>query len=160
MNGPLEAPSAKERERGLLLLERAPYAYVAVVEKDRPYAVPMNYACDPQAGLIYLHTGRGRKSAALDENPRVCIVIAADAAFDRGPTPCNDGFAFRSTVVEGRALLLEDPVEREAALRTIVAKYDPDAAAAPFDADVLAQTLVYAVDMETVSYRQSPRSGG
>jgi len=156
----LETSSPEERARGLLMLEKAPYAYVAVVEKDRPYAVPMNYACDLQARVIYLHTGRGRKSAALGENPRVCIVIAADAAFDRGPTPCSDGFSFRSTVVEGTAQLLEDPAEREAALRTIVAKYDPDAADTPLDAGVLAQTLVYAVHMETVSYRQSPRSGG
>jgi len=147
-------------ERGLRVLADAPYASVAMVDTDRPYVVPMNFACDLPAGRLYLHTGPGRKSAALTRNPRVCVVVAVDTSFDQGSTPCSDGFAFRSVMVEGGATLMEDSTERETALRAIVGKYDPGAAGEPFDADVLAQTLVYTVDMETVSYRELPRSAG
>ena len=59
--------------------------------------------------------------------------------------------------MEGRAILLEDAAGREAALRAIVAKYDPGAAGAPFDEAVLAETLVYAVVIESMSYKQRAR---
>ena len=72
----------------------------------------------------------------------------------QGDTPCSDGFAFSSVVVEGTARLLEELPERLAALRAIVAKYDMIMADRPFDERVLAKTLVYEVTIETLSYRQ------
>jgi nitroimidazol reductase NimA-like FMN-containing flavoprotein (pyridoxamine 5'-phosphate oxidase superfamily) len=142
----------------------------------RPYVVPMNFAYEPATapgeapseapgddapdlGRLYLHTGEGRKSAALTGNPRVCIAIAADAAFNQGATPCDDGFAFRSVLVEGRATLLEDRAERERALRAVVMKHDPEAAEMPFAEETLAATLVYAVSIEALSYKTRPRRG-
>jgi nitroimidazol reductase NimA-like FMN-containing flavoprotein (pyridoxamine 5'-phosphate oxidase superfamily) len=134
--------------------------------------VPMNFAYEPPAasaeapgenshalGRLYVHSGEGRKSAAFAQNPRVCVAIVADAAFDQGAGPCNDGFSFRSVLVEGQATLLKHRDERERALRAIVAKYDPDAADMPFAEDALAETLLYAVSIETFSYKALPRRG-
>jgi nitroimidazol reductase NimA-like FMN-containing flavoprotein (pyridoxamine 5'-phosphate oxidase superfamily) len=87
----------------------------------------------------------------------VCVVVTADESFDRGATPCQDGFAFRSVLLEGRALLLEDESQREEALRSIVAKYDPLAAAHPFAQDALAGTLVYAIIIDALGYKEHPR---
>jgi len=61
-------------------------------------------------------------------------------------------------LLSGRAALLEDAREREEALRAIVGKYDPQAASSPFAEDVLAQTLIYAVEVETLSYKERPLS--
>jgi nitroimidazol reductase NimA-like FMN-containing flavoprotein (pyridoxamine 5'-phosphate oxidase superfamily) len=126
-----------------------------MVESTGPYVVPMNFAYTP--GRLFFHAGPGRKTAALEANPRVCVAVAADEAFDQGTSPCTDGFSFRGVILEGWAALLENPDEREKALRAIVAKYDPDAAAGPFDEEVLARTLVYAVIVETLSYRELPQ---
>lgn len=143
----------------------------AAPDGARPYLVPMNFAYEPAAapteapadkapdlGRLYLHTGAGRKSEALAGNPRVCVAIAADAAFEQGATPCSDGFAFRSVVVEGRATLFEDPAQRERVLRLIVAKHDPDAADMPFAEGALAETLVYAITIETLGYKARSRA--
>jgi nitroimidazol reductase NimA-like FMN-containing flavoprotein (pyridoxamine 5'-phosphate oxidase superfamily) len=181
--------SAADRALAEALLRGAPFAYVAMVDNAppaagapadpapagvppdgaRPYVVPMNFAYEPAGaptkgpgdglGRLYLHTGEGRKSGALASNPRVCVAVAADAAFDQGATPCSDGFAFRSVLVEGRATLLEDRDERERALRVIVAKYDPDAVDMPFAEEALAETLVYSVDIEALSYKARPQRG-
>ncbi len=150
----------EERQRAEELLRLAPFAYIGVVESGAPYVVPMNFAYQPgrsDAGRLYLHTGAGRKTSALAKNPKVCVAITADAAFLQGASPCEDGFTFRSVVAEGTAALLEDREEREAALRAIVSKYDPEAASMAFDEAVLVQTLIYAVTIETVSYRELPR---
>jgi nitroimidazol reductase NimA-like FMN-containing flavoprotein (pyridoxamine 5'-phosphate oxidase superfamily) len=153
---PLDAVVAAHRAPAEALLSEAPYAYFAMVGGDGlPYVVPMNFVYE--AGRLYIHTGEGRKSAALCQNQRVCVAITGDVAFDPGPTPCEDGFSFRSLLVEGRATLLEDVNDRERALRAIVAKYDPDAAGGAFEETVFAETLVYAVHIETISYASRPR---
>jgi len=45
---------------------------------------------------------------------------------------------------------------REAALRAIVAKYDPAAAGMPFGEKDFAQTLLFAVAIERASFKQEP----
>jgi nitroimidazol reductase NimA-like FMN-containing flavoprotein (pyridoxamine 5'-phosphate oxidase superfamily) len=155
------SPTPHEQTRADNLLREAAFAYVAVVEESRPYVVPMNFAYEPATSgttaHLYLHTGAGRKSAALANNPRICVTVAAETAFEQGPSPCKDGFSFRSVVVEGSAALLDDPAEREAALRAIVAKYDAAAAAAPFSQAALAKTLVYTVTIDALTYKERPR---
>ncbi len=149
-------PDPEERKQAEALLRDAPFAYLGVVDGGGPFVVPMNFAwvpAGPGFGLIYLHTGPGRKSAALAIDPRICLAIAGGAAFQQGATPCQDGFAFHSVIVEGQATLLADPAERETGLRAIVSKYDPAAAAEPLDDRLLARTLVYRVAIETLSYR-------
>jgi nitroimidazol reductase NimA-like FMN-containing flavoprotein (pyridoxamine 5'-phosphate oxidase superfamily) len=114
-------------------------------------------ATPSELGRLYLHTGKGRKTAALEHSGRVCVAITTGEAFERGTSPCKDGFAFRSVLVEGRATLVEDEAEQERALRAIVAKYDPAAASLPFGAKNLAATLVYTVAVERVTYKERPR---
>lgn len=159
-----------------LVLREASVAYLALVESESgsfPYVVPINFAYDdgapapggaghvapdhPAARLLF-HSGAGRKTRALAENPRVCLAATADATFAAGPSPCEDGFAFRSALVWGRAVLLESREEREQALRAIVAKYDPMAADQPLDERDFERTLVYAVMIDDLSFKQRPRS--
>ena len=146
------------------LLRRVSVAFLALVDHGRPYVVPLNFAYEPgdgpassadnHPGRLVFHTGVGRKTAALETNPHVCVAVSADENFVQGATPCNDGFSFRSVLVEGRTTLLKDPDERDRALRAIVTKHDPEGAGKPFKEEVLARTLVYAVEIETVSYRE------
>jgi hypothetical protein len=149
-----------------VVLREAPVAFLSLVD-DGPYVVPINFAYEdpndrvdgerPAHGRIVFHSGPGRKSDALAKDPRVCLVVTIGVALDRGSAPCEDGFTYRSALVQGRAVLLETREDREAALRTIVAKYDPAAALLPFDEDDFERTLVYAIAIETVSYKERPR---
>jgi uncharacterized protein len=148
------------------VLREAPVAFLGMVD-DGPYVVPINFAYEdpddpdggqnPAHGRILFHGGAGKKSEALAKDPRVCLAVTAGTGLKRGSTPCEDGFVFRSALVWGRATLLQDREDRDAALRTIVAKYDPDAAALPFDEGDFERTLVYAIAIETVSYKERPR---
>jgi nitroimidazol reductase NimA-like FMN-containing flavoprotein (pyridoxamine 5'-phosphate oxidase superfamily) len=156
--------SAQEWEKARELLIAAPFAFLALVDSGRPYAIPLNFAYLPgdtpardaadSLGRLVFHTGPGRKTAALDADARVCVVATAGETFVKGSAPCKDGFGFRSVLVEGRAAVVTEDAERDLSLRAIVAKHDPEGATRPFDPAVLARTLVYAVDIETVSYRE------
>ncbi|HLA80353.1 MAG TPA: pyridoxamine 5'-phosphate oxidase family protein [Thermoleophilia bacterium] len=143
------------------ILHQAPIGFLAVLA-DGPYVVPINFVHDSSDepngwGRILFHSGEGKKSVALAADPRVCMAVVTETAFDRGATPCDDGFTYRSTLVKGKASLLTDRAEREVALRMIVAKYDPEAARDDLNEQIFEQTLVYSVAIESVSFKQRPR---
>ena len=48
---------------------------------DTPYVVPVNYIFDGTS--IYIHSLGGCKIAALRANPRACLQVVRDAAFNR-----------------------------------------------------------------------------
>jgi nitroimidazol reductase NimA-like FMN-containing flavoprotein (pyridoxamine 5'-phosphate oxidase superfamily) len=151
----------------------AAVAYLALVEPTGPYVVPVNFAYLPtpsgaagppeagpnRQGRIVFHTGLGRKTAALDRDPRVCLAMVVDPAFQSGPGPCQDSFAYRSVLVWGRAERLRERADRETALGAIVRKYDPAAAGKALDEAELARTLVYQVQIESLSYKGRPGPG-
>lgn len=154
-------PSGRERTEARDVLESARIAYLSMVEGG-PYVIPICFAYDcPEGskewGRIVFHTGEGRKTRALAMDPRVCLAVVVDAAFDQGPAPCADAFAYRSVLVEGSAVRLERPAEREEALRLIVGKYDPPATDLPFAEDDFEMTLVYSVAIRSLSYKQQGR---
>jgi nitroimidazol reductase NimA-like FMN-containing flavoprotein (pyridoxamine 5'-phosphate oxidase superfamily) len=175
MDSAANSPTPEELALAEEVLLKAPLAFVAMVEHvapddvARPYLVPMNFAYVPALtqsaadddlappGRVFLHTGAGRKTRAFAADALVAIAVTAEVGFRKGASPCADGFVFRSVLLEGHASLLTDPGEREHALRTIVAKYDPGAASSPFAEDVLAETFVYAVEIRTLSYKERPR---
>jgi nitroimidazol reductase NimA-like FMN-containing flavoprotein (pyridoxamine 5'-phosphate oxidase superfamily) len=159
--------SYEQAAAAIQLLREAPYAYLAMTETEGPYVLPLNFAYEatggstpgaatPLDGTIYFHTGKGRKTAALAADPRICLAVTGGAAFVQGDSPCRDAFSYRSLLVWGRARLIEGAAAREAALRAIVAKYDPAAAGVPFGEKDFAQTLLFAVAIERASFKQEP----
>ena len=169
MGSPLTQPTPEDMLRAQEVLQTAPLAFVSVVEVDAPYVVPMSFAyvagtigargkVPGPLGQIILHTGAGRKARALADNPRVCLAATSDEAFVQGTTPCRHGFTYRSVLVEGRATLLEETAQREQALRTLTSKYDPTSDDMPFAESALAQTIVYAIEIDSLTYKEHPRS--
>jgi nitroimidazol reductase NimA-like FMN-containing flavoprotein (pyridoxamine 5'-phosphate oxidase superfamily) len=153
--------SAHEQTSVKSILHRAQIGHLAV-KADDPYVVPINFVYDSSDdsdgwGRILFHSGEGKKSAALAKDARVCLAVLGEADFDRGGEPCDDGFAYRSALVEGKAALLTEKAEREQALRMIVVKYDPEAVHKPFDEEILERTLVYSVPIDAISFKQRSR---
>lgn len=152
--------SPLERAQATEVLAAAPIAYLSVADEG-PYVVPICFAYEDAGasgewGRVLIHTGEGRKTRALALDPRVCVAVVAEAAFEQGPEPCRDTFSFRSVLIEGTAVLLSERDERERALRTIVAKYDPGAAGHPFAETDFRVTLVYAINIGSLSYLAQP----
>ena len=150
------------------MLHGAPYGYLAVTEPGGPYVVPLNFAYAEEgraagakaagepSGRVVFHTGEGRKTAALAADARVCLAVTDSVAFQQSDGPCADAFSYRSVLLWGRAWRIDEDAEREAALRTIVGKYDPGAAGLPFGEADFARTLLYEIVIEAVSYKQEP----
>ncbi len=116
---------ADEAARELLRRERI--GVLAVNGDDHyPYAVPINFLYDENAGKIFFHGAKaGHKYDSLKTSDQVCFTVYGEETVrDLTWAPY-----VRSVVVFGRCRML-DPGETSAALlRRLAGKYYPDAEA-------------------------------
>lgn len=89
------------------VLARNRMCVLAVADGGEPYAVPVYYGYD--GTTLYLGLAEGRKTALLDRNSRVCVVVAEPGAGD----------AWCSVVVAGEAVELRDPDARAHGMRVL-----------------------------------------
>ena len=89
------------------LLRRVGYGHLACSREDQPYVVPIYFAYDGEE--IFIYTTEGRKSAAMDSNPKVCLQVEE----------FNTNSMWKSVVVTGEAYRVSDQTEREVAVDLI-----------------------------------------
>lgn len=105
----------KTARRGVLALQG---------DEGYPYAIPLNFYYDQEAGQIYFHGARqGYKVDALQQSDKVCFTVC-------GPEiQKKEAWApyVQSAVVFGRCHLVEDPDQALELLQRLALKYYPSA---------------------------------
>lgn len=89
-----------------------------------PYAIPVNYFYDRNAGKIYFHGARaGHKVDALKACDKVCFTVYGNETIKE-----EEAWApfVQSTVVFGRCHLLEESAEAMEILKKVAEKYYPN----------------------------------
>jgi len=91
---------------------------VAFSQGDQPVIVPMIYGRRGQ--MLYLHGARkARVVRMLEANPKVCVHVTLLDGIVLARSTFNASMNYRSVSVFGSPELIEDPIEKEAALRII-----------------------------------------
>jgi len=135
------------------ILARGEVLRLGLWDGRRPYVVPLSYAYD--AGRIYLHSSRqGKKAALLAERTEVCFEVTVDAAVIREPKPCGFTCHFKSVIGYGRAVAVEDPEEKRAALALLMRHYGGDKS--EFPKAIVDKTLVVRIDIESMTGKCAP----
>jgi uncharacterized protein len=134
-------------------LQRATFGRLACVRYNRPYIVPISFACSD--GALYGYAMTGRKIHWMRTNPHVCIEVE----------DVRDRFNWTTLVVEGcYEELPDDSGHRSAraqALRLLQARrrWMLPAAIAP-DPSRLRNPVVYRIRIGSVSGRHAFRRSG
>jgi len=149
-----QAAAGESRAKALELLASQDVGFLAVGDNDGPYVVPVSFVYDGED--IYLHGGEGKKSRALETDPRACLAVMSGSDLIKGDTPCGDNVDSRTALVFGAVTRLDSPLQKDAALRAVIAKYHPEAVTDPLDPRTIARTLVYRMEIRAVSYRELP----
>lgn len=89
------------------LLRRVGYGHLACSQDDQPYVVPIFFVYDGESISIY--TTEGKKSTAMDNNPKVCLQVEEFLS----------NSMWKSVVVIGEAYRVTDQTEREIAVDLI-----------------------------------------
>ena len=106
------------------ILDRGFVCHLGLVDGERAYIVPMNYAYEKMA--IYLHcAGDGKKLDLLRANNNVCfeIDINENDIARSGDEPCEWGTKFESVIGFGKAVFLDSPKDKCLGLNAIVSRY-------------------------------------
>lgn len=99
------------------ILSSGRYASIALSGEDGPYVITLSYGYDKDRNCLYFHTAkRGRKLEMIEEDPRACATIIEDLGYRQGQ--CDH--AYRSLVIHGRIILVEDPSEKMHALEVMI----------------------------------------
>lgn len=147
-----------------LIARTAPVGYVGIVTPDGyPRVVPMNFAVAGQT--VYLH---GEKHGELFEafNRGDKVTFSMDLAYSILPShwtskinACATTMLYKSALVKGRVVVIEDLDERIRGLQVMMEKYQPEGGYTPMTADegtyrgILKATAVYRIDPDDVTVR-------
>jgi nitroimidazol reductase NimA-like FMN-containing flavoprotein (pyridoxamine 5'-phosphate oxidase superfamily) len=134
-----------------LLLERMPVGRLAVMTKDGPYTVALNYLFFE--GSIYFHSASsGRKVEALQADSRVCFLVdevGPQVLWEQG---CGISQIYRSVVCFGKAEFVKGLIEKRGILERMVQKYVPSSyPLSPMKDQNIEKTVVVRIVIESMS---------
>lgn len=90
------------------MLKRVSVGHFACSLDDQPYIVPIHFVY--QEPFIYIYTTRGLKTEIISANPKVCLQAEE----------VKDTEEWKSIVVNGKAVSITDPAEREEAFELLL----------------------------------------
>lgn len=135
------------------LLKKTSVCHLAMSDGGQPYVVPMNYGYAD--GSFYLHCAtEGRKLAVLSRNNRVCIEVVVEYAIESAESACDWTTHFTSVIGFGTAHILEDPLEKEAALNILMQSFTGIPKHA-FSTQALGRVCVIRVDTTDIRAKDS-----
>lgn len=135
------------------LLCRAEYIHLGLWDGTSPYVVPVNFGY--KDGAVYFHSAAaGKKVECLRLCDRVCFEAVLNYDLVRAAKPCGYTAHYKSVMGFGRAVFLDDPVEKVEGLNTIM-RYNrgPEIA---FSEEVLVRTVVVRIDVQTLTGKANP----
>ncbi len=107
-------------------LQEATVGRMGTVDRDGfPYVVPLNYAYEAASRTIFIHCATsGHLLDNLAYSPLACFEVdEATEIIATGPGACDVSQVYASVICFGRAGVLNEPADRERALRLLVHKY-------------------------------------
>lgn len=139
-----EITDSAEIER---ILKEGEIISVAMSHGDQPYVLPFNYGF--LNGLIYIHSAKkGFKLEVLAKNPKVSFNVITNVQLLPANQPKDCSVAYSSVVGFGRVRIVDDPVEKLAALEAIMVQYYPKDDAWDYPEKVVAACTVWCVEIE------------
>ena len=104
------------------ILGRASICHLGLNDGGGCYVVPVNYGYD--GGCLYVHSAReGRKIDILRADNRVSFTVCVDLCMQQSDKACSYTMKYKSVMGRGLATLIDDPAEKEDALRVIMRHY-------------------------------------
>ena len=131
------------------IMEEALVCRIGLSGDGMPYVVPMNFGLGENC--LYLHCAtEGHKLDILRRNDRVCFEMDLLREIKPGPESCGWGACYDSVIGFGRAVIVEGPAEKRAALDRIM---EHCGATGPFSYpdETLAKTAVIRIDIESLT---------
>ncbi len=106
------------------IIKKCKICRVGMVDGDDPYVLAMNFSYEDQT--VWLHCAKeGKKVDILKRNNKVCLEFDADhKLFSRHEhVACSWRMAYRSVLIHGHAILIDDYDEKINGLKVFMKNY-------------------------------------
>jgi len=134
------------------IIKRAMVCRLAMVDEGCPYVVPLCFGHSDD--VLYFHSANmGKKLDILKKNDRVCFEFDIDLEVVPGGKGCEWGMRFKSVIGFGRAVFIENPESKQAALDIIMRQYTHETDTYP--AKNIKNTAVIRVEIESMTGKRS-----
>jgi len=112
-----------DREELHRILDEAMVMRLGMLDGERPYVVPLNFAREGDELWFHAATA-GRKLDCLRAAPAVCVEADRFLKLHTGPSACDDWTShYESVIGFGTAEIVEDTATKLQGLRAIMRKY-------------------------------------
>ncbi|OGD13986.1 hypothetical protein A2V47_07155 [Candidatus Atribacteria bacterium RBG_19FT_COMBO_35_14] len=138
------------------IIEKAIICRIGMCWQNEPYVIPMNFGYRDKN--IYLHSAReGRKLDILRNNDKVCIEFDVDVKLVQSQEACETSMKYKSVLIFGTAVILEDTAEKKRALDIIMHHYyyHNSPSVFHFPEDVLEKVIIIKVKIEEMTGKES-----
>ncbi|NLT92555.1 MAG: pyridoxamine 5'-phosphate oxidase family protein [Actinobacteria bacterium] len=144
-----------DREELHRILDQAMVMRLGMIDGERPYVVPLNFAREGEA--IWFHgAAAGHKLDCLRAAPAVCIEVDRFIGLRTGPGACDDwSSAYESVIGFGTAEIVEDAAEKLHGLRVLMGKHSGREDWEFSEASVKG-TAVVRIRLDTLTGKRSP----
>ncbi len=144
-----------DREELHRILDEALVVRLGMLDGERPYVVPLNFAREGED--LWFHSATaGRKLDCLLAAPAVCVEADRLSKLQTGPSACDDWTShYESVIGFGTAEIVEDEVTKLHGLRAIMSKYS-GRGDWEFSGSSVKSTVVVRVRLEALTGKRSP----
>ena len=119
-----------------------------------PRIKPLNFVY--HNGMIYFHSAReGEKIDDISRDNRVVFEVDEPAGYVKSSiSPCSAKYLYRSVIVRGKAVIVENDREKLLALQSLMEKYQPDGGYGEFQPEKLEIIAVVRIDIEEITGKE------
>ncbi|MDI9558143.1 MAG: pyridoxamine 5'-phosphate oxidase family protein [Syntrophorhabdus sp.] len=119
-----------------------------------PRIKPLNFVY--LNGMIYFHSAReGEKIDDISRDNRVVFEVDEPAGYVKSSiSPCSAKYLYRSVIVRGKAVIVENDREKLLALQSLMEKYQPEGGYGEFQPEKLEIIAVVRIDIEEITGKE------
>ena len=138
------------------LLEKSSVGRIATVDgRGIPVIKPVNFLY--WDGKIYVHSSpKGEKIKDIRRGSPVCFEVDEPIAFvaARG-SACKANYYYRSVIIKGKALLVEEPGRKQEILDRLMAKYQPEGGVQGMPGEGVRKTAVVEISVVELTAKEN-----
>jgi nitroimidazol reductase NimA-like FMN-containing flavoprotein (pyridoxamine 5'-phosphate oxidase superfamily) len=137
------------------LLNICPVGRLGTLGKDGyPRIKPLNFVY--LDGTIYFHSAKeGEKIDDIGRDNRVIFEVDEPLGYVKSNiNPCSAKYLYRSVMIKGKAVVVDDDNEKLLALKSLMKKYQPEGGYGEFLLEKLAITAIVRIDTEEISGKE------
>jgi nitroimidazol reductase NimA-like FMN-containing flavoprotein (pyridoxamine 5'-phosphate oxidase superfamily) len=144
-----------ERDAAYAVLDEGMVCHVGLATPEGPVVMPTLYARDGDRLLLHGSVASRLLRTAASEGAQICVTVTLIDALVLARSAFHHSMNYRSVVVFGQAVRIDDPVEKLAALDVLVEALVPGrtAEARPPNALEAKQTVVLTLPLDELSVK-------